>query len=173
METIREFANQGDDPFGALWLDRAIEAVKLAIAEGELEGKVPRPTHVATDLPYEQGEDIEVVWLGTVQTRNERDLFEFNQAKGAELDMSDPKHPKLNGKPIKSPHLDKWVVMVGDDETDQLGLRIDRFVYPRLREKIWRIRPGKDLILARGVKPGFMPTRQLWISDFWIIDPEV
>jgi hypothetical protein len=128
---------------------------------------------VSADLPYEMGEDIPVIWLGSIYTRNERDLFEFNQAKGAELDMSDPRVPKLNGKPIRDPHLDKWVVMVGDDESDQLGLRVDRWRYPRLREAVWRLRPGKDLVLVRGTKPGFMPTRQLTISDMWIIDPEM
>ena len=87
--------------------------------------------------------------------------------------MSDPKHPLLNGKLIKDPHLDKWVVMVGHDESDQIGLRIDRWRYPRLREKIWLVRPGKDLILVRGVKPGWMPTRQITINEFWIIDPEM
>lgn len=172
VQTIQEFAERGDDPFGALWLDRAIEEVKRAISEGEL-GPLPYPTHVAEDLPYEKGEDIEVVWLGTITTRNERDLFEFNQAKGAELDLSDPKRPMLNGKPIRDPHLDKWVVMVGHDESDQLGMRVDRWHYRRLREKVWQIRPQKDLVLMRGVKPGWMPTRQITISEIWIIDPEI
>lgn len=173
LETILSFANSGDDPFGALWLDRAISAVKREIKQGSLKDVVPYPTHVSADLPYETGEDIPVIWLGSIYTRNERDLFEFNQAKGAELDMSDPRVPKLNGKPIRDPHLDKWVVMVGDDESDQLGLRVDRWRYPRLREAVWRLRPGKDLVLVRGTKPGFMPTRQLTISDMWIIDPEM
>jgi len=175
MEAIRKFSQKGDDPFGALWLDRAIASVKHEIIhpDGELYREVPQPTHVATDLPYERGDDIEVIWLGCIYTRNERDLFEFNQAKGAELDMSDPKHPKLNGQPIRDPHLDKWVVMVGDDETDQLGLRVDRWRYPRLRDQVWRLRPGKDLVLVRGVKPGWMPTRQITISEMWVIDPEM
>lgn len=173
LETIREFADKGDDPFGAMWLDRAIAHVKQEIKHGDLKNKVPYPTHVSADLPYETGEDIQVIWLGSIYTRNERDLFEFNQAKGAELDLSDPKRPTLNGKPIKDPHLDKWVVMVGDDESDQLGLRVDRWAYPRLREVVWKLRPGKDLVLVRGVKPGFMPTRQVSISDMWIIDPEM
>jgi DNA polymerase-3 subunit alpha len=172
MESVKEFSERGDDPFGALWLDKAIAAVKREIYEGDLQ-QLPQPTHVAQDLPYEQGQDIEVIWLGCIYTRNERDLFEFNQAKGAELDMSDPKHPILNGKPIRDPHLDKWVVMVGDDESDQLGLRVDRWRYPRLREKVWAMRPGKDLVLVRGVKPGYMPTRQIAISEMWVIDPEV
>jgi DNA polymerase-3 subunit alpha len=172
MGKIKEFAEQGDDPFGALWLDRAVAEVKRAISAGEL-GSLPKPTHVAEDLPYERGDDIEVVWLGTIYTRNERDLFEFNQAKGAELDLSNPDRPLLNGKPIKDPHLDKWVVMVGHDESEQIGLRVDRWKYPRLREKVWKIRPGRDLVLLRGIKPHYMPTRQLNISEIWIIDPEI
>jgi DNA polymerase-3 subunit alpha len=172
MLTIRDFAEKGDDPFGALWLDRAIAHTKEEIANFKLP--VPTPTHVAEDFPYERGEiDIECVWLGTLFSRNERDLFEFNQAKGAELDMSDPKHPLLNGKLIKDPHLDKWVVMVGHDESDQIGLRVDRWRYPRLRDQVWKIRPGKDLVLVRGVKPGWMPTRQITINEIWIIDPEI
>jgi hypothetical protein len=172
MEAIKEFSEKGDDPFGALWLDRAIAAVKQEIADGKLP--VPEPTHVAEMFPYERGpDDIECVWLGSLFSRNERDLFEFNQAKGAELDMTDPKHPLLNGRLIKDPHLDKWVVMVGHDESDQIGLRVDRWRYPRLRDKVWQIRPGKDLVLVRGVKPGWMPTRQITISELWIIDPEL
>lgn len=167
---MREFAEQ-DDPFKAFWLDRTIAAVKAEIEAGKL-GPIPRPTHVAEDLPYEEGEDIPVIWLGVIKTRNERDLFEFNQAKGGELDLSDPKHPKLNGKEIKDPQLGKWVVMVGDDESEQIGLRVDRWRYPRLRKKVWGIRPGKDLVLVKGVKPGWMPTRQITISDLWVIDPE-
>jgi DNA polymerase III subunit alpha len=171
IQTMRDFAKI-DDPFEAMWLDKAIAAVKEEIDHGSLQG-LPRPTHVSADLPYETGADIPVIWCGVIFTRNERDLFEFNQAKGAELDMTDPKHPLLDGKPIRDPHLDKWVVCVGDDESDQLGLRVDRWRYPRLRNTIWKMRLGKDVVLVRGVKPGFMPTRQVTISEMWLIDPEI
>ena len=77
----------------------------------------------------------------------------------------------LNGKKIQDPHLDKWLVMVGDDETDQIGLRIDRWRYPKFRSAIWKMHPGKDLILVRGVKPGWMPTRQITIHQMWVIEP--
>jgi hypothetical protein len=63
--------------------------------------------------------------------------------------------------------------MVGDDESDQMGLRCDRWTYPKYQRAIWAMRPGIDLMLARGVKPGWMPTRQVTIHDMWIIDPEV
>jgi hypothetical protein len=168
LETIQEFVGK-DDPFGATWLDRAISTVKEQINAGDL-GTIPRPTHVAADLPYSTGEDIEVVWLGVIHSRNVRDLFEFNQAKGAELDME---NMTIDGKPIRDPQLNEWCVMVGDDESDQIGLRCDRWHYPKWRDLIWKMRPGKDLVLIRGYKPGWMPTRQITISEMWVIDPEL
>lgn len=172
IETIKAFADS-DDPFGALWIDRAIAKVKHEIKFGELKDEVPYPTHLSSDLPYERGEDIEVVWLGAVHTRNVRDLFEFNQAKGKTLDLSDPARPLLDGKPIKDPHLNEWMVMVGDDESDQIGLLADRWKYQSFKAQLWDMQLGRDLILVRGVKPHWMPTRQISISEMWVIDPEL
>jgi len=172
VEKMVEFG-ESDDPFGALWLDRSIAEVKRQITKGDLKDMVPVPTHVSSDLPYERGDDIEVVWLGAIRTRNLRDLFEFNQAKGKELDLSDPKNPKIDGKPVKDPHLSEWLVMVGDDESDQIGLLCDRWKYPQLRDQLWSYRIGHDLLLVRGVKPHWMPTRQIKIGEIWIIDPEL
>jgi hypothetical protein len=146
-----------------MWLDKAIASVKEDIEAGVL-GPLPVPTHTASDLPYSRGQPIEVVWLGTVYTRNVRDLFEWNRSKtGVELKPEE----------VRDPHLSEWCVMVGDDETDQMGLRVDRWKYPKWRDLIWRMRPGKDLVLIQGVKPGWMPTRQIEISKMWLIDPEM
>lgn len=169
IEKIEEFV-QSEDPFGAFWLDRSIASVKQELRRGKLRGldrrgreiKLPRPTHVAADLPYTRGKDIEVVWLGTIQTRNVRDMFEFNRAKtGIELKPEE----------VKDPHLNEWCVMVGDDESDQMGLRVDRYKYPLFRDRIWKMTPGKDLVLVKGVKPGWMPTRQITVWDMWVIEP--
>jgi DNA polymerase III subunit alpha len=162
VEKIQEFCNR-DDPFEALWLDRAINGVKAAIRNGEL-GTLPYPTHTAADLPYTRGPDIPVVWLGVVYKRNVRDIFEFNQAK---------KGVALNPDEVKDPHLREFCIMVGDDEQEQMGLRADRWRYPRMRNAIWSIRPGKDLVLVRGIKPGWRPIRHIDIHQMWVIDPEV
>jgi DNA polymerase-3 subunit alpha len=159
---MKEFV-EDEDPFNAMWLDKAIASVKEDIEAGVL-GPLPVPTHTASDLPYSRGQPIEVVWLGTVYTRNVRDLFEWNRSKtGVELKPEE----------VRDPHLSEWCVMVGDDETDQMGLRVDRWKYPKWRDLIWRMRPGKDLVLIQGVKPGWMPTRQIEISKMWLIDPEM
>jgi DNA polymerase III subunit alpha len=161
IEKIIEFTEK-DDPFGAMWLERSIKRVKRAIARGEL-GDLPTPTHVSSQLPYHRVPDIDIVWLGAIHSRNVRDLFEWNRAKtGIELKPEE----------VKDPHLNEWILMVGDDESDQLSLRVDRWNYPRFRKALWSMKLGEDLLLVRGVKPRWTATRQIYISDLWVIDPE-
>ena len=75
--------------------------------------------------------------------------------------------------PVRDPHLNEWMVMVGDDESDQVGLLCDRWTYPRLKQQLWNLDLDNELVLVRGVKPHWMPTRQIKISELWVIDPEL
>jgi len=168
VEAIKALQHS-DDPFGALWIDRALAEVKRAIREGEL-GQVPYPSHTSLDIPYARGKDIPVVWLGLVHNRNVRDIFEYNRAKGEEIDLE---AMTIGGKPIERPDLNEWMVMVGDDEHDQMGLRVDRYKYPKFRAALWGMRLGAELLLVKGYKPGFLSTRQIWVNDLWVIDPEI
>jgi len=158
LDQIKSFA-EADDPFNALWLDKAIKDVKSQIKKGQLRG-LPMPTHTASDLPYAKSEDIAVTWIGSVQTRNVRDLFEINRARtGVELKPEE----------VRDPDLREWMVMVCDDETDQLIVRCDRWKYPRFKAALWKIDLGKDLLLVRGVKPGWA-ARQISIHDLWVLE---
>lgn len=157
LTEIKNFV-ETDDPFNALWLDRSIQDVKDQIKKGQLRG-LPMPTHTSADLPYFRSDDIPVVWIGSVQTRNVRDLFEINRARtGVELKPEE----------VRDPDLREWMVMVCDDETDQLIIRCDRWKYPRFKAALWKIDLGKDLLLVRGVKPGWA-TRQISIHDLWVL----
>jgi DNA polymerase-3 subunit alpha len=165
---MEAFANERD-PFRARWLDDSIEHVRAQIESGRLSG-LPIPTHRAIDLPYQKGETTPVVWLGAIYIRNVRDIFEYNQKKGVELDVE---NMTIRGKPIKDPHLTEFCIMVGDDETDMMGFRADRWKYPRLKKHIWAMEPGKDLVLIEGVRPHWMPMRNVVVDRMWIIDPEI
>jgi len=156
LKSIKDFA-ETDDPFNALWLDKAIQDVKKDIRSRRL--RLPMPTHTASDLPYFRSDDIAVTWIGTVQSRNVRDLFEVNRARtGVELKPEE----------VRDPDLREWMVMVCDDETDQLIIRCDRWRYPRFKAALWKIDLGKDLLLVKGVKPGWA-TRQISIHDCWVL----
>jgi DNA polymerase-3 subunit alpha len=160
IERVRTFA-ETPDPYEIFRLDNDIARVKEEIRTGKL-GDLPLPTHKSADLPWNRTKkDVPVVWLGTISTRNVRDLYEFNQAKGIELDMAKVRNPELN----------EWVICVGDDDTDQVGIRIDRFIYPRFRSAIFNFRLGRDLALIEGVKPSWMPTRYITVRKMWVLEP--
>lgn len=161
IEKIEGWVGQ-DDPFGAFRLDGNIKKVKKAIESGEL-GDLPEPTHVATDLPYDQGPQFEVVWLGTILQRNIRDIFEMNRAK---------KGVELKPDEVRDPHLNEWAMLTCEDESDQLLIRIDRWKYPRMREQIFSARMNHDLILVQGIRPNYVSSRQINVKKLWVIDPD-
>lgn len=164
IKTVDKIKNwiTSDDPFGALALGRNIRAVKVELESGAL-GSVPKPTHTAIELPVEQGVQITVTWLGTFIDRNIRDIFEQNQAKSGEA---------LDPSKVKDPHLNEWCQLTGEDETDQLLLKIDRWAWPKFKAEVFDFRMGKDLLLVQGVRPRYASSRQIKIKRLWVIDPE-
>lgn len=162
VDRIREFAGD-DDPFHAFKIDGDIAKVKEAIINQKLGTRLPYPTHAAQDLPFEQGREFAVVWLGTILARNIRDIFEVNRAKtGVELDA---------GK-TKDPHLNEWAMLTCEDETDQLLLKIDRWKYPQFKHAIFDFRLGQDLLLVEGVRPRYVTSRQIKVKKLWVINPD-
>jgi DNA polymerase-3 subunit alpha len=151
------------DPFGAFKLDDDIKKVKHLLGEGVLGG-LPVPTHTATDLAADEhaGRALQVYWLGTFVQRNIRDIFEQNRARGRELKREE----------VKDPNLNEWAMLTGEDETDQLLIKIDRWHYPKFKQAIFDFRMGKDLLLIRGVKPARSGVRSLNVKKLWVIDPD-
>jgi hypothetical protein len=157
METIRKFS-EAEDPFQIHRLDKMIADVKAALPDLGL----PQPTHRAIDVPYERGEDREVVWIGVVVHKNLRDIFEVNRARtGEELDPSEVKDPELN----------EWMLLAGYDGSDLLSLRVTRWKYPKWKKVLWKIRANEDIVLVRGVKPGWRTAREIYVKDLWVIEP--
>jgi DNA polymerase-3 subunit alpha len=157
IETLVDHAT-AEDPFGILRLDRMIEAVKKDLPRLGL----PSPTHTAVEVPYERGEDEEVVWIGVAVHKNLRDIFEVNRARtGEELDPSE----------VKDPHLNEWMLLAGYDGTDLLSLRVTRWKYPRMKTILWKIAMNEDVLLVRGVKRGWRAAREIQVNDIWVLEP--
>jgi DNA polymerase-3 subunit alpha len=153
------------DPFGVNTLDQNIAKVKKLIKRKKLKRedgrRLPTPTHVASDLPYEQGREFSVCWLGTILQRNIRDIFETNRAKtGEELDPSSVRNPELN----------EWALLTCEDEDDQLLLKIDRWKYPDFKEAIFDFKMGQDLLLVEGIRPRYVTARQILAKRLWTIE---
>lgn len=160
VETIVAFCER-DDPFEIHKLTRAITKTKEWIRTDA--DWLPYPTHTTTEVPGDRGDDVEVTWIGTIHSRNLRDLEEVNFGKtGEPLDLST----------VKQPHLLEWVIMYGEDDTDQMSITIDRFKYPKFRKMVWNIELDHDLVLVRGVKKGYQSRRALYVWDMWVINPD-
>jgi len=159
LDKIVRFAND-EDPFKVTRLDKMIEAVKAELPDMGL----PSPTHTAIEVPYERGEDEEVVWIGVAVHKNLRDIFEVNRARtGEELDPATVRDPELN----------EWMLVAGYDGTDLLSLRVNRWKYPKLKKVLWKIQMDADILLVRGIKPGWRTAREIQVNDLWVIDPEI
>jgi DNA polymerase III subunit alpha len=163
--TITKIVNfvQDPDPFGLELLKNTIANVRDEIASGKgALGKLPTPTHTSIEVPYERGEDTEVVWLGVIRDRNFKDLFENHRSRTGE---------HLDPDEVRDPELINWMVMQGEDQTDLLTITIDRWKWPRFADTCWSIKTGEDLVLVHGVKRGFQARRAVYVTDLWVIDP--
>lgn len=152
-----------EDPFEIHALEKKINAVKASI-KSRAPGfrALPYPTHTVAEVPGEKGRDTEVVWIGTVHSRNIRDLFEINSSKGEQLKPED----------VKDPHLKEWAILYVEDHTDQMSIKVNRWRYPSLKKAVFSIDLDHDLVLIRGVKKGFQNRKTVEVSQIWVISPD-
>jgi DNA polymerase III subunit alpha len=161
VDKMREFC-QSDDPFEITKLERQIKEVRRELGRGALHS-LPMHTHWSIDIPYAKGDTAEVVWLGVITQRNLKELFEMHFSKTGET---------LDPAEVKDPELNEWVVMWGDDGTDVITIRVDRWNYPRLRQGVWSIKPNEDLVLIKGSKRAFESRRAIYVHELWVLGGE-
>jgi hypothetical protein len=158
MEGIADFLKI-DDPFRVFEIDERIEAGKRLIREAGF----PEPTHRTIDVPYQKGQDANVIWIGLVKQRSLRDIFEINRArKGTELDANK----------VRDPELHEFMLLMGNDGGESLRLRFDRWRYPLFKEALWGIELDKDVIWVEGYKPRFRSAREIYVKKLLVMDVE-
>jgi len=161
IEKIIDFVSE-DDPFQVHFLSDNLKRIKKEIRNGTL-GRLPDPTHTSLQVPYSRGEDTEVVWLGQIDHRNLRELFELHYSRTGE---------QLDPATVKDPHLNEWVVLLGRDDQEELTVTVNRWKYPKFKAALWGIKLGYDFVLVRGVKRGFQARRAIYVNDLWVISPD-
>jgi hypothetical protein len=102
-----------------------------------------------------------VYWLGTFVQRNIRDIFEQNRARGQVLDPS-----------VKDPDLAEWAMLTGEDESDQLLIKIDRWMYPKYKQAIFNFRMGQRPPPDPGCQARRHRCASLNVKKLWVIDPD-
>lgn len=159
IEKIEEFASQ-PDPFGIGKVKEDIAAIKRAIRNDELPG-APMPRHTSDDVPYE-----EVEWKGVIIGRlkdiNLKDLFEDHRSRtGEDLDPAKVKRPELKDS----------VTLYLEDAQGLLTVKVNRFAYPKMKDKVWEARKNHDYILVAAKKFPFLG-KTIHAEQMWVIDPD-
>jgi DNA polymerase III subunit alpha len=160
IEKIVNFVAQ-EDHFGAFTLAKNIDLVKGMLQSEALGDGLPYPTHTAKELIQQDKSGIKVCWIGTILQRNIRDMFEINRARTGEA---------LDPATVKDAHLNESAMLVGEDGSDTILLKIDRWKYPTYKPSIFGMQMGHDLVLVDGVAPKF-GAQQINIKRLWVIDP--
>lgn len=169
VDKVLQFVHK-EDPFSIMKLERDMAKVTEALKEGMMgaNGKrLPVPTNTPSNIESAPGGS-RVVMLAQPTNRNLRDIFEANRKKGEELDVDK----------VKRPDLAQWVVFGVRDSDEQSTVIISRFVYPRLKDLIWKMELNKnELVLMSGRKPtpkagqGNQPDSLVFVDKIWVIEP--
>jgi DNA polymerase-3 subunit alpha len=122
--------------------------------------RLPAPSHLAEDVPFEKGEDEPVTWCGVVRDIDVKDLFEIHRSRTGE---------DLDPDTVKRPDLYEWAVLMCQDDTEVVVVTVDRWSYPKWKELVWSINVDRDVIVVRGVKKGFQARRAIYVSHLWVI----
>jgi DNA polymerase III subunit alpha len=158
VENMQGFAAQ-EDPLGIFDIDRRLQKARDALDELGLT----KPTHDSTEIPYESGVELKgITWMGIAKERNLRDLFESNAAHGRDLDPAN----------VRDAHLREFCLVLADDGEELLRLRFDRWRYPRFKRMIWGTDLEKDVVWVQGYKPAWRAARELYVTDYVVIDVE-
>ena len=173
VEKLLEFCDT-EDPFGLDNAAKIIGRVKLAIKRKEIP--CPMPTHDGSQVAAvkaaigslgwsNRNKGEQLIFAGIVKARLYQDIIEnIHSRTGEDLDTI-----KAN---LKDPHLLKYCTLQCiDDSIEEVYLRGNRYVFPRVRGIIETIEVGHDVVIAIGRKsPGF--GNSLAIDRLYVIDPD-
>lgn len=163
VENIRAFC-ESDDPFRLEFARIILDKVRAQIASRELP--LPKPTHTSDEINLEQNGGRRIAFLGLVTTRNYQDYLENQRARHGD----DIAHIVAT---MKAPDLVTSCVLYGVDEGDEVVyLRINRFTFPKMKERLESIVVGHDVVLAVGKKKTDAFGVSMFVEDIAIIDPD-
>lgn len=146
IQSIEEFTEK-DDPFDIELTGRLLDEIRHGISKRWTAFRgIPRPTHRSHEIPRGEAKDTKVVWMGVVRKIEYKDLIEDERAQ-----TGDSVEDIL--KRTRDPHLLKSCTLhCYDDGDDEVYLRINRWDFPRFRERVERIVTGEDVVICTGLK---------------------
>lgn len=161
IEKIIDFV-EADDPFGVEKTSRTLDLVRKQISEGIIAA--PEPTHVSIDIPPEK---TWVTYVGIVRGRKYYDAVEQLQKRTTENLSREDALAQLD-----RPDLLKYAALYVEDEYgESIRVSISRWVYPKFRDQIERIKMNTDVVVAQGYSNEWGGI-SIQVKNLFIINPE-
>lgn len=153
---------EGDDPFGLLRVQIALDSVRDAIGSRDIPLRVP--TH-SSDTILDAKADTTVYWVGMVKVKEYKDALEDERAR-----TGDPMDEIR--KRMKRPDLATSCVLHSyDDGGEDVYVRITRFDFPKFRKALEELREDQDVIWVEARKSGGGFGASVYVKRMIVIDP--
>lgn len=151
-----------DDPFGLLRTERTLNGIRKEISNGEIP--LAMPTHKSDALLDVVG-GTRVVWLGAVRLKEYKDYIEDERAR--------------SGRSVEEIRSEMWypdlptscVLHCYDDGDEDVYVRVKRKDYPKFKDGLESIRPGRDLVYVVAEKSNMSFGASIYVKDLIVIDP--
>lgn len=153
---------EGDDPFGLLRTQMALDAVREAISSRAIP--IRMQTH-DSDRILDAKADETIVWLGMAKLKEYKDVFEDERSRTGDT-LEDIR------KRIKRPDLaTSCVLHAYDDSGEDVYVRITRYDFPKFKRALEELRENIDVlwVLARKSSGGFGAS--IYVKNLIVIDP--
>lgn len=151
-----------DDPFGVHRAKRILDEVRHDLREGIIPLKYP--THNSDSLLVETDGTREVVWIGIPKDLSYQDNLENERARTGDS-LED-----IRAR-TKDPDLATYAAILCEDDGDEdVYLRINRYTFPKLKQRIESIKVGRDVVYAVGKRKPDSFGNSMYINNIYVIE---
>lgn len=143
---IEDFVDK-EDPFDIELTGKLLDEIRHGIRKNWKAFRgIPAPTRRSHEIPRGNDRDMKITWMGVVRKIEYKDLIEDERAQ-----TGDSVEDIL--KRTRDPHLLKSCTLhCYDDGDDEVYLRLNRWDFPRFKERVESIVPGEDVVVCTGLK---------------------
>lgn len=163
IEKIKTFALE-DDPFGIHKTSVQLTAFRKQVSNGDFD-EWGLPSHQwfyqSNELPDEEGYAAFVGLVANVVFRDEVETIRTRTGKTVEQIMEELDQPDKTRK----------ATIFAYDEHGEIAMRVSRFVYPSLEQKLSAIKADHHIVVGYGRTFKDRPN-SLQIKDIWVLEPD-
>jgi DNA polymerase-3 subunit alpha len=154
---------EGEDPFGLMRVQIALDAVRNAIAEREIPLTVPNAN---SDRILDISGGSTLYFVGMVKLKEYKDVIEDERARtGDEIEA-------IKSRLDRPDLATSCVLHAYDDGGEDVYIRVTRFDFPKYRKALEMLRENVDVVWVQARKSNGGFGASIYVKRLIVIDPE-